>query len=365
MRGRWANQVDMTAASVLLQAEHESSYMFTELAVHPEWTSALCFFPGTQRIVHGQNGATGTYWLSENVLTIDWGRRSPEAFHKLGDRFVHTSFLDRSRWALGDDRQASELRRLQKFDIVRCSPRGRPYLLSIRTGGEQNFRSWFNAAGQRNWDMHLSLYDNPGNLLSIPAEIVSCGGISKFFAAHECHGMADNLFDMYEAVAFFDDDVDIKFDDVNLLFEIFKAHDLWLAQPALSHHSFVSWPETLVCPAFKLRFTSFVEVMAPVFAQAALRTVLPTFKMSVSSWGLDYLWPCLLGTPHHKVAIIDRVVATHTKEVDVGRGDFYKMLQSIGVDANDEFHHIVKIFDLDRSIRHFGAVMPDGRVLRS
>jgi hypothetical protein len=47
-----------------------------------------------------------------------------------------------------------------------------------------------------------------------------------------------------------------------------------------------------------------------------------TFNATKSSWGLDMIWDYELGHPRNKIAILDDVIAIHTREVK--SGDLYK-----------------------------------------
>jgi hypothetical protein len=69
---------------------------------------------------------------------------------------------------------------------------------------------------------------------------------------------------------------------------------------------------TLTNRSFKLRFTNFVEIMAPCFSRNFLKRCAPSFGANLSGWGLDYLWPTWAESPS-KVAIIDSVAVRHTR----------------------------------------------------
>jgi hypothetical protein len=47
----------------------------------------------------------------------------------------------------------------------------------------------------------------------------------------------------------------------------------------------------------------------------ALRLLFESFTITESGWGLDLLWPRLLGYPKDKIAVIDKIVIEHTREV--------------------------------------------------
>ena len=61
-----------------------------------------------------------------------------------------------------------------------------------------------------------------------------------------------------------------------------------------------------------------------------------TFDVNYSSWGLDGIWPYLLGEPKDKIAIIDSIRMTHTKPT--GNPELYsKIPHSIEIDAQLAF----------------------------
>jgi hypothetical protein len=55
-------------------------------------------------------------------------------------------------------------------------------------------------------------------------------------------------------------------------------------------------------------------MMCPVFAAAYLRRALPLFELGYET-GIDLLWTRLSGDPWRRFAIVDEVVATHTRPV--------------------------------------------------
>jgi hypothetical protein len=334
------------------------------LGVHPHWISPLRLYSDSQRVEHEQNGSVGLYELKDGALRIEWERyQKLESFYKVGDRYIQESLLDATKWSEKSNKQKEKILTLEKLTLRKCTPTSRPYLLCIRTGPEQDFLSWFSESAQRSWDLFISSYAQLDSTTTSSADIITYGGLTKFSAMHEAHRLQPDLFGKYEAVAVFDDDVQIKFEDVDKLFDIFSEFGLALAQPSVSHLSYVSWNETFQCPAFKMRFTNFVEVMAPVFARKALSIAIPTFKMSLSSWGLDFLWPHVIGVANNNIAIIDAITVRHTKPVDLGSGAFYNLLRLIGVDAEQEMNQILWNFGLRDNVQMLGAVLWDGRVV--
>ena len=142
----------------------------------------------------------------------------------------------------------------------------------------------------------------------------------------------DNLewFSQYEYIWFPDDDLEISTENINKLFEVAKQYDLYICQPALL--GYVSHQITIPQEDSLLRYTNFVEVMAPLMNLNTTLQLKDTFDVNYSSWGLDGLWPHLLGDPTDKVAIIDSIKMIHTKPQ--GNPELYsKIPHSLEYDA--------------------------------
>jgi hypothetical protein len=64
-----------------------------------------------------------------------------------------------------------------------------------------------------------------------------------------------------------------------------------------------------------MRFTNFCELMAVTFERSVWdTTIVPTLRDADTGWGLDFIWPFLLGFPRTKVAIVDAVCTYHAAE---------------------------------------------------
>lgn len=112
-----------------------------------------------------------------------------------------------------------------------------------------------------------------------------------------------------------DDDLEACAADIDALFEKMRQYELEVAQPALTRNSYYSHFALLACPGFRLRYTNFIEIMAPCLTTALLRQVLDDFSGSMSGFGMDYIWCRLPANPRHKAAIIDEIAIRHTRPV--------------------------------------------------
>lgn len=116
-----------------------------------------------------------------------------------------------------------------------------------------------------------------------------------------------------------DDDVYLDSKEVFRLFEINTEFNLSISQPSI-----MGWygPTAPLAEAGTLlRYTNWVEIMCPCMSRKALKVCLPTFDENKTGWSIDAAWNVLLGHPKNEMAIIDDVVAFHTRPVF--GGDIY------------------------------------------
>ncbi len=193
----------------------------------------------------------------------------------------------------------------------------RPNLVIVRAGDTSLHPGWLAGPGgpTRNWDLLVSYFgDDPGKYRDGEARRIDGKGLKwpalfELLTAHEAEVRE------YEYVWLPDDDLACTADDISRLFDICRAERLQLAQPSLTPDSYFSHLITLHSPYFLLRYTSFVEIMAPCFHRDALWTLVPTFNRNRTGWGLDSLWPGMLRARVDEVAVIDHVQVRHTRPV--------------------------------------------------
>ena len=123
----------------------------------------------------------------------------------------------------------------------------------------------------------------------------------------------EDLVRTYEYVWLPDNDVSISTADINALFRLADQFTLLLCQPAMT--GYVSHVITEPQAGSLLRYTNFVEVLAPLMQVDALMKLKRGFRINHSGWGYDYLWPYRLGYPADRIAIVDKIVMRHTKPV--------------------------------------------------
>lgn len=215
-------------------------------------------------------------------------------------------------------------------------------LVIVRAGANSLHSSWLPRAGQAaSWDLHISAYDE-----SVLSTFSGQPGITASFeTGTKGQGISACLSDLskrlpkYDFFFFPDDDLAMTCLDINNLFDCARAHNLSLCQPSLTEDSFVAHPITKHVEGLLLRYTSFVEVMCPCFSLYALLLCKRLFKETISSWGIDLLFPAFLGYPVDKIAIIDSVRVKHTRPPM--QGDNIPLAVSLGVSPEEEVYNVL------------------------
>lgn len=218
-------------------------------------------------------------------------------------------------------------------------PRNR--LVIVRAGDGSLHREWI-AGERRDFDLFVSYYgDRPGRYQG-DAEYYEQRRGPKWPCLAALLQQHPALLERYDAFWLPDDDISATPQLIGRMFALFQGFELSLAQPALTRDSPCSWDVVRQRPGCVLRYARFVEVMAPLFSRAALRTCLPSFAESRSGWGLDWLWPalCAAGDPR-AMAILDATPVRHTRPPG---GELYRRHPAL--DPQRDEHGIVEKYGL-------------------
>lgn len=214
-------------------------------------------------------------------------------------------------------------------------PSGRPFLVFVVPRKDMLSPLLRLGTRARNFDLAVRFYESPGRNEAFlrDADYVMTGGLSKFHAAslflEKCR-----LQNAYDGYLFLDGD--LEFDPAQLcnFLAFVRAAGLDLAQPSLTRDSYCYWKMAYHQPGYIFRETSFVEVMAPFLSRRALSRTIETFSRSISTYGLDLVWPAIVGSS--SIGVVDAFQIRHREVVDHSSGNFYKYLKSISVDLDEE-----------------------------
>jgi phosphorylcholine metabolism protein LicD len=112
----------------------------------------------------------------------------------------------------------------------------------------------------------------------------------------------------YDRVFIMDDDIIIKTNDINKMFDISKQYNLWICQPSYTNDSKISHAITKNQPNNILRYTNFIEVGVPLFSKESLNKFMSNYNPKLVEWGVDYLFIWSNGKDiKDKYAIIDSI----------------------------------------------------------
>jgi hypothetical protein len=108
-----------------------------------------------------------------------------------------------------------------------------------------------------------------------------------------------------------------------------------------------------------MRYTNFIEVMAPCFSNKMLFKSLDLFDRSLSGWGMDFVWSKIAENPDRGIAIIDAIAITHTRPIG---GPNYKFLQQKRISPWDEMRALCAAYGFDEtpSLIVHSAIFYDG-----
>ena len=190
----------------------------------------------------------------------------------------------------------------------------RKNLVLTRVGMNSLHPEWLHGDGPRNWDLYLSPYQpiEPQSGLDCVVGDVVRG--PKWSGIREVLNTWDGWRE-YDYIWFPDDDIRTTSAAVSGMFDVAESMGLELFAPALDDDSYYAHFITKQNPRFFGRWVGFVEIMVPGFSRSALEQLLPTLDLSDTGWGwgLDSVWPKLLG--YENVGIIDGITVTHTRPV--------------------------------------------------
>jgi hypothetical protein len=222
----------------------------------------------------------------------------------------------------------------RKASFLKALPRPeRPNLVVLRAGDGSLHPDWRHdlSEEERSWDLCISAYGQTLGPVLGQAEYLTHQPLHrKFQAIHDLFFEGSPLW-QYERVWLPDDDLMVGWGDINVMFHITRKYSLDLAQPSLLPvpGCFITHGVTVQQPGSLLRYVDFVEIMCPVFSARALRICLETFRDSISGFGLDHLWPALLGGGRARIAVIDATGVVHTRPL----GRNYEIQSAVAEEA--------------------------------
>lgn len=228
------------------------------------------------------------------------------------------------------------------------------YLIISPVGKTPLFIEWIRGNDIPSFDLVLLLYEDDLNLAKQYSKFtphVYAGKGEKWQLVKWFIESNKQFVSKYKYVWFPCDDILLDTKSINRLFKMAEQYDLYLCQPALKPKNY-SHQITLPVENCLMRYTNFVEIMAPLFSIETLMKLWWTFNLNLSGWGFDYLWPHLLRYPEDKIAIIDDIVMEHTKP----QGGTYSE-KRFPIPPPEEYNSLIKQFNVNPSEMNYSYIM--------
>lgn len=143
-----------------------------------------------------------------------------------------------------------------------------------------------------------------------------------------------------------DEDVLLSTGGINELFEKTKQLNLDLSQPSIekSNKSFPSWGIFTHKEGSDVVYSNFIEITCPCFSKRGLIACIESFPKSKSGWGLDIVWPKLIGDNGANIAIINCIVAKHTRKIR--SGGLYGKLKGLRILSSTERKRLMREYGI-------------------
>jgi len=215
-------------------------------------------------------------------------------------------------------------------------------------GDESVHRTWINEPDLRTFDLCLIYYGPDKDRFAGDGDFYFARQGIKFSLIHDLvHEQLGQTLARYERVWIPDDDIACSTRQINQLFLLAERHNLQISQPAIGQGT-ISYEALRYHPGYRLRYTRFVEMMCPMFTLRAFSHSLSTFNENVSGWGLDWVWSH--SQPRDQVAVIDAVVANHTRPLN--SGGVYRRFAAMGVNPDLEGRNLCRKYGVRLKRRH-------------
>jgi hypothetical protein len=187
-------------------------------------------------------------------------------------------------------------------------------LVIARVGRNSLHRSWLDSGKPRPWDLYLCPFQELASQDDLDCTAGHVRPGPKWTGLRDLLNTWNGWRD-YDYIWLPDDDIFATQDSISAMFEAGRKLELKLFAPALNETSHYAHFIAMRNKRFFARRVGFVEIMIPCFKRETLEQLLHTLDLTTTGWGwgLDALWPKLLG--YEGLGIIDAVPVFHSRAV--------------------------------------------------
>ncbi len=220
----------------------------------------------------------------------------------------------------------------------------RPFAVFLQCGAGALWESWQPGQNQP-WHLLVNHYDSTyAGKIPCDVEFRQSGSLpgTKFTSFYSLLEKYPHILAPYEYVLLLDDDIFFEEGGIDRLFSIVQQQGWEMAQASLSSDSHCSFPLFINPGRGGWRRVNGVEIMMPVYSSRTLGIVRELIGQSISGWGFDAALSMLAAERGFQAAIVDEIIAQHTKPINADTGQYYQMLHQAQIYPEIEFTHLQK-----------------------
>ena len=217
----------------------------------------------------------------------------------------------------------------------------KPFAVYLQCGAGAVWGNWQPSQDQP-WHLLINHYDST-YVGKIPCDVEfrQSGALSgtKFTSFYSLLEKYPHILEPYEYILLLDDDVFYQNGDISRLFSIVQQNGWEIAQASLSTDSFCSFQVFFNPNRNGWRQVNGVEIMMPIYSTRILGIIKQLIGESISGWGFDAALSMLAARQGFRAAVVDDILAQHTKPINADIGQYYQMLHRAQIYPEIEFTH--------------------------
>jgi hypothetical protein len=228
----------------------------------------------------------------------------------------------------------------------------KPFAVYLQCGTDSLWGNW-QPNQDRSWHLLINHYDSTYTG-KIPCEVEfhqnSVLPGTKFTSYQSLLEKYQYILEPYEYILLLDDDVLFENGDINRLFSIIKQNSWEMAQASLSSDSQCSFPVFFNPNRGGWRQVNGVEIMMPVYSARIFSLIKQLVDQSTSGWGFDAALSVLAAEQGIRAAVVDDIIARHTRQINADIGQYYQMLHRSQIYPEIEFTHLQKKYGFTKPL---------------